>query len=270
MNDSPPILRPIPRRTFELTPASSESSAPPTPVRDTSDPSHLDPRSNEDFPPSRTRSILNLTASTLVGIYSPSSGGPSRDEHPTPWGTGAQTPARRRSPDELRVPAIGAYEHPPKIQSHHHLGFRNFFLPLALRTVLLFAFGAAYGIIITHLHDDQRLAPIKVEGIDRYSWRYLIFWGVAGVGLGSLLPWVDILWDETLGHNGDSDMKSSAQELSRSGATDSEEDDHPVLRRGSGLGADWNPVVRSIGAFVGIAFAIVSSPMMLEGYRNTG
>ena len=80
---------------------------------------------------------------------------------------------------------------------------------------------------------------------------------------------MDILWEETIGHNGDSDMKSSGQELSRSGATDNE-DDHPVLRRGSGLGADWNPVVRSIGAFVGIAFAIVSSPIMLEGYGNTG
>lgn len=101
---------------------------------------------------------------------------------------------------------------------------------------------------------------MKVEGFDRSSWRYLIFWGIAGVGLGSLLPWVDILWDETLGQNAGSDMKSSTQGLSRSGGTDSDDDDQPASRSGSGLAADWNPVVRSIGAFVGIAFAIVSSP----------
>ena len=101
---------------------------------------------------------------------------------------------------------------------------------------------------------------MKVEGIDRYSWRYLIFWGVAGVGLGRLLPWVDILWDETLGHNGDSNLKSSMQGLSRSGGTGSDDEDQLALQSGSGLAADWNPVVRSIGAFVGIAFAIVSSP----------
>ena len=127
-----------------------------------------------------------------------------------------------------------------------------------LRALLLFAFGAAYGIIISHLHDNHQLAPVKVEGIDQYSWRYLVFWGVAGVGLGSLLPWVDILWDETLGHDGGSNVKSSMPGLSRSGGTGSDDDDESALQSGSGMAADWNPVVRSIGAFVGIAFAIVS------------
>ena len=32
----------------------------------------------------------------------------------------------------------------------------------------------------------------------------------------------------------------------------------------NGLGADWNPVVRSVGAFVGISFAIVSILTLLN------
>ncbi|SLM36925.1 Insulin-induced protein family [Lasallia pustulata] len=260
MNDDLPILRPIPRRKFEPTPTSTQSSSPPTLVRETSDLSYLDLRSNEDTPPSRTRSILNLTASTLVGIYSPSSGGVSREDHPTPWGTGAQTPARRRSIDESQPPVIGTYAHLQQHRPQHHLGFRNFFVPLALRTLVLFAFGAAYGVMISHLHDKQQLAPVKVEGIDRYTWRYLIIWGVVGVGLGSLLPWVDILWNETLGHDGGSDMTSTMQGPSRSGETGSDGDDQSALQSRSGLAADWNPAVRSIGALVGIAFAIVSPP----------
>ena len=114
--------------------------------------------------------------------------------------------------------------------------------------------------MISHLHDEQQLAPVKVEGIDRYTRRYLIIWGVVGVGLGSLLPWVDILWNETLGHDGGSNMKSTMQGPSRSGETGSDGDDQSALQSRSGLAADWNPAVRSIGALVGIAFAIVSPP----------
>lgn len=54
-------------------------------------------------------------------------------------------------------------------------------------------------------------------------------------------------------------MKSSTQGLFNSSGADGDDDDQPASRSGSGLAADWNPVVRSIGAFVGIAFAIVSS-----------
>lgn len=125
--------------------------------------------------------------------------------------------------------------------SHQTLGFRNYIIPLVNKICLLFAFGVAYGIIITHLHDDQRLAPVQVEGISRNDWRYYIFWGIAGVGLGSLLPWIDFHWNE----NPDS-------------AIESDELDEKRPQVGSALAADWNPVVRSVGAFVGIAFAIVS------------
>ena len=250
----------MPRRPFELTPASTEPSEPASPAPDPSDPNYLDSKANGNAPPSRTRSILNLTSSTLFGIYSQTPYDPSRNEGSTPWGTGAQTPIHRSSIDESR-PFAGARVDRPRLTrlpSQVHPGHHNIFLALALRTILLFVSGVAYGVIITHLHDDQRLAPVKVTGIKRNSWAYLIYWGVAGVALGSLLPWVDVLWEETLGTAQGVSMTRSMDEGSMSSGTSSEKDGRQSSRTGSGMGADWNPVVRSIGAFVGIAFAIVS------------
>ena len=116
----------------------------------------------------------------------------------------------------------------------------------------------AYGVIITHLHDDQRLAPVQMEGIDRSDWRYNIFWGIAGVLLGSLLPWVDVFWQEAWGtKKSHAEGDIVAYDSKTAPDTDGTNERLPS-RSGSSLGADWNPAVRSIGAFVGIAFAIVS------------
>ena len=134
---------------------------------------------------------------------------------------------------------------------------REVLLHTILRTALLFAFGTAYGLMVTHLHDNQNLVPIKVGGVDRYSWRYLTFWGIAGVVLGSLLPWVDVVWRNVLGspHSGASVI--ILNERPKTEDIDNERNEKTGSSLESGLGADWNPVVRSIGAFIGIAFAIV-------------
>jgi hypothetical protein len=110
--------------------------------------------------------------------------------------------------------------------------------------------GMLYGLLVRHLHDDRQLAPFQVEGILKPSndWKYLVFWGVSGVALGSLLPWVDGLWAENFENVAESRQRSQSPEVHEVEELDS-----------SGLfGADWTPVVRSVGAFVGIAFAIVS------------
>ena len=156
---------------------------------------------------------------------------------------------------------IGAFERPQQreVPAHHQPQPKliDTLLATIFRSVLLFVFGMAYGMIVTHLHDEQGLAPVKVEGIRRDTWRYLLFWGVAGVALGRLLPWVDVLWEEALaaGQEGGSG-ESSGETLKTNGSADNKSE---RLRASSesGLGADWNPIVRSIGAFVGIAFAIV-------------
>jgi len=107
--------------------------------------------------------------------------------------------------------------------------------------------------LVRHLHDDQQLAPFQVEGIIKPSndWRYLVFWGVAGVALGSLLPWVDTLFSPA--------PKEAVEEYGNKGTSSPKKIVGPdeELDSNSVLGADWTPVVRSVGGFVGIAYAIV-------------
>ena len=268
--DNSNLLHPKPRRHYDLTPTSSNSSPPDSPSGQPSDFSRLE--AENDNLVSRNRSILNLTSSTLFGIYTPAASGygSKGEEPPTPWGNGSQTPGRG-SLEDTKPPTIGACARHKELQrrlsyqqshqqSHqHHSKFWTTFVPLGERIILLFCFGVAYGVLISHVHDSQQVAPVQLEGVRHSSWKYLIGWGGVGVILGGLLPWVDVLWEEVLGNNKDvfaSQIK--AEDLRRPSTAGGDGDERPASRAGSGLGADWNPVVRSIGAFVGIAFAIVS------------
>lgn len=262
------LLHPQPRRHYDLTPPSTNSSpsSPTTPSRDfsrqASDTSRMeaDPLLEREISNNRNRSILNLTSSTLFGIYTPFASGveTSRDQPSTPWGNGSQTP--RYSIDDNKPPAIGPYKRPQPQRAHSHQPHQSFWeyiLPIGLRTILLFSFGVAYGIIVSHLHDHQQVAPVQLEGIEQSSWGYLLAWGGVGVLLGGLLPWIDVLWEEVSGK--DKEVFASKPQDSRPADMSEDQDPRPPSRSGSGLGADWNPVVRSIGAFIGIAFAIVSN-----------
>ena len=260
--DTTTVLHPRPRRHYELTPTSTNStpSSPTTPSRDLPQQSGESSRMDGDFMSASTsRSILNLTSSTLFGIYTPSSSSidTNRDQPSTPWGISSPTP--RHSIDELKPPVLGPFLHPRQQTPHSHQPHQTFveyILPLGFRTILLFSFGVAYGAIISHLHDHQQMAPVQLEGVEQSSWVYLMAWGCVGVLLGGLLPWIDVLWEEVSGR--DKEVVASKSPDPR--ATDVSEDHVPrsAMRSGSGLGTEWNPVVRSVGAFIGIAFAIVS------------
>lgn len=328
-SSQPQILRPLPRRPFELnlTPATSSSSASSQPSpnpnnagrTDASYPplsAQLDARLNtrsstpagldaaDDSDVKRSRSILNLTASTLFGIYQPTAGGgaggDNGSEPPTPWGTGAETPAyiggggsssELREWEQLRLAGLGsrnaANPAPPSYQTRSVSGAGrgavvvsssgagaaastdsrrgsfvegaaeksgNKVLGLVARVVALFGFGVVYGVIISHLHDNRHIAPVRVEGIDRGHWGYLVFWGLAGVALGSALPWVDLFWEGrkaaaiagAKGKDGKRRLKGQVPSVVGTRSRD-------------GASQEWNDVVRSVGAFVGIAFAIVSA-----------
>lgn len=64
MADKPAILQPRPRRVFDLTPASNESSESPTPAEPANS-DLLNPKEAASSSVSRTASIMNLTSSTL-------------------------------------------------------------------------------------------------------------------------------------------------------------------------------------------------------------
>ncbi|KAI4133487.1 MAG: hypothetical protein LQ338_000223 [Usnochroma carphineum] len=251
------LLRPTPRRNFDFTPSSTN---PPTPAPEPQNAldSEQDNNGNGLKCSDRNRSILNLTSSTLFGIYAPSDS--PKDGSLTPWATGFETPGPSpKSIDDQKPPVIGAYDKPQmhRRPSQPHITVRKYYLPLILRTILLFFFGVAYGSIVTHLHDNQRIVPVKVEGIDRYTWQYLAFWGIAGVLLGRLLPWIDVFWERTLGREEHFTEHSSDSEDTGPQEESQDEEERPSRAIEGVLGADWTPVVRSIGAFVGIAFAIV-------------
>ena len=187
-------------------------------------------------------------------------------EPSTPYGNGAQTPGGGYL-DDRKPPVIGPYMNIPldrvadlNPQSHQQTSPGGRLVPFSKRILLLFLFGMAYGVIITQLRDSEELVPAQVElkGMKRHSWRYLVVWGSIGVLLGALLPWVDFLWEEVIGNSIHVFPTKAPLErpVSPTGGVNNKEI-MQVTGFGSGLGADWNPVVRSIGAFIGIAFAIV-------------
>jgi hypothetical protein len=264
---------------------------------------------------SRAQSIINLTASTLFGIFAPttSEGGKGRsysvsssvggglsglggfEDTGTPWGTGAQTPTRRPDVDDstyelmrdrssqLRRRGQGA-KHGGRRRSSLAAGpgakgtppsTAELAIALTMRAALLFLLGMGYGALVTRLRTAERLdlaaGPSSGDGrgVDRYEggWRYMALWGAAGVALGALLPWFDGVWEDAFGAeddagNGHDDIGHDADVDGRDAVGSS--GDGGALRAAAGkvpsFGTDWALVVRSVGAFVGIVFAIVSSP----------
>lgn len=249
MVDSPRILRPRPRRMFDVTPASNESSEPVTPA-EASNPDLLNPNPQDgesnSTSVSRTGSILNLTSSTLYGIYKPTAFDSFRDES-SPWGTEAHTPASEYPPEPSQGAAVKTATEPRQFalrrtRSRLSQGmFRGVILPQAMSSALLFGFGIVYGVITINLHDNHWITPVKLENVHYYdSWQYLGFWGLAGIALGNVLPWLDSCRDREL---------EEADKSKRARNEDTDEERTP----------SWVAVARSVGAFVGIAFAMVSS-----------
>lgn len=267
-DDGPQIVRPIPRRPFNVnftraTPPEDPSS--PELPNDASFGSRLLSAAWEklgDTPGagastiSRPPSMMNLTSSTLYGIYSPTAAKGDRgfaepQDGETPWGTGAQTPIKRPSVDEA------TYE---LMRDRHMKRRRSSFkaeasantetsrLSLVLRTSLLFVLGLGYGALVTRFQAEQNLAGGIID--PEYNMTYLAFWGVSGVFLGSLLPWVDTFWEDAFGSAENDEAEASGEEEEEGRAT--------------ATASDWTLVMRAIGAFVGIVFAIVSFTLVIS------
>lgn len=237
MSEEPRIVQPRPRRTFNFTPESSEAPTPAEPAN----PDFLSPKDAESSNMSRNGSIMNLTSSTLFGIYSPTAfdNASSRDES-SPWGTEAHTPGAEHPRPEFKMDGPDRFTLERTRSRLSHGLFRGVILPRALRGALLFAFGIVYGVITVHLHENHWITPVKLENLHYYeSWQYLGFWGLTGVTMGNVLPWLDVLSEGTV-------LDTFKKTKQTRGARD-REDRTPT----------WVAAVRSVGAFVGIAFALV-------------
>ncbi|KAF1945430.1 hypothetical protein EJ02DRAFT_419421 [Clathrospora elynae] len=279
--------RPIPRRNFESQPYNDSADSPTHDFTVSTPPSTNESRRSSDFlaqlnarllrtynsrnddaeeqergPPSRNKSLLNMTSSTLSGIYDEEGSGTAGEQSTveTPWGTGAETPAHSAMgfhvwepgmgiPDAgismkkqaRRGPAMGKAEgmrksHTAKLPRQ---GVWKYAVILG-KLGALYLFGVVYGVIVSHLHETRQLSAVHVEGVNRRSQVYLASWGLFGVALGSLLPCVDLVWDAQM-------MESHTHEQG------TEKHDSPISEQ-------INDVVRSVAAFVGIAFAIRRLP----------
>lgn len=290
--DGPPLLRPIPRRPFVF---DLKCSTPPrslTPPQDDESDSEEQRReeaiqlarfrreliksgllgsrpSPPDSPPALTQSLstANLNSSTLAGIYDCEdqddvfNGVQDDEELHTPWGTGAETPVKRRESisqatyelmrDRSNLPrrrlSYKPAEATPVKQPVTPAGAA---VSLASRAVVLFVLGAGYGVLVTHLHQESQLLQLT-EGsnsiIPRYNGSYLALWGfgLTGVALGALQPWFDGLWDGLFGSEDEQVVVEPAEPLS----------DVP---KATASETDWALVMRAVGVFVGVAFAVVS------------
>lgn len=246
---NPPLLRPIPRRPFGLnltgpTPPSEDSNpSTPAPPDLATTPQLLNPHVSASGTISRSQSSLNLTSSALFGIFGALSSNrddPFRDD-PDDGPTGAQTPVRRPDLDEKTYALLR--ERSRALRDGLRAGEASpsgagVVLSLCARTGLLFLLGMGYGALVARLRGARSLS-FDEAAADALRWGYLAGWGVSGVALGALLPWFDGVWQTTFGGEG-----KAVKEEKKAGAT----------------GTDWSHVVRSIGAFVGIVFALVWNP----------
>lgn len=257
MSDEPlHIRRPIPRRPFEigvLSPTPPDTDSPPQSPRlytddeDRAGQTYLDPQAfNRPVDSSsRADSYRVLTSSTLSGIYSPNVSGYPASEAAEEDVSGTPVPEildesiyklvrdrssvlrRRRSSALSGRSGQGMLSASP--------------LSLTWRTGLLFLLGMGYGALLSRLSNEQKWASFPVDGIlsPGYDGRYLAAWGLCGVVLGSLLPWFDGKWEQAFERTDDDDFEEAVKDE-------------------EGPGTDWALVVRGIGAFAGIVFAIVS------------
>lgn len=153
-------------------------------------------------------------------------------------------------------------------------------LRLAPRALLLSALGVLYGVLVARVLD--RFRPIMgAPTTSTYDWRYMAFWGVSGVVLGGLLPWFDGVWEGAFGGGSGGDgrlhdegavvVEQPQQRRQRrrpgrrsvggglSGKGQQQQQQQEGVGEGAAVpGPDWSLAVRGIGAFAGIAFAIVS------------
>ncbi|KAI1102649.1 insulin-induced protein-domain-containing protein [Jackrogersella minutella] len=285
-DSGPPLLRPVPRRPFEFsyrepTPPEDDASIPTQ-----NDPGHnltlnletlnsrlLNPKDNSSAAPesaslSRAQSGVDIAGSTLMGIYSQANYGKDKlnylgvDEPTTPWGTGSETPGKglridspnyeiqkERAQPRRRRSSLHPITRPQRLSASR----RAFYL--GSRGLLLFSLGVLYGILATQLRNRQRVVDaFQMDGVLKgtdgsYNWLDMAFWGMSAIVMGSLLPWLDGIWEQTFGRE-DVAVESAADHTAGQDCVTEEPTSF----------TDWPLAVRGVGAFIGIAFAIRRLP----------
>lgn len=196
---------------------------------------------------------MNLTSSTLMGIYEPSNYDNDKytpgTELNSPWETGAQTPGRVLGMDESVYSTQRDHTYPARRRSSVHIAPLSTTASLfysSLRALLLLGLGVLYGIGVATVRGSRSPAAFGMEHTSgsNYGWGYMAFWGASGLVLGCLLPYVDGIWEDYFG------IGSSGHAMGTEGG---------VIKNVRPK-TDWALAVRGIGIFIGIAYAIRKLP----------
>ncbi|KAF4123198.1 Insulin-induced protein (INSIG) [Geosmithia morbida] len=280
-DNAPPLIRPIPRRPFNRS-GSNDDDVDGSPSL-----------AGADI--SRPPSTRNLTASTLSGIFSPATPGADEDGDRTfdvavTVTPGTRTPLRRPSIDDVTYELMKRRSHPQRGRAYSTVtvdadrvgrsrhprsggggggsGGGVSAASLAVRCGLLFTLGLGFGVVLARFEKgagsaaDAGAAAAAADKVD-HARRNLVFWGVSGVVLGGAMPTFDRIWAATLGasvadgkrHDGSSAVVDGDDD------DDDDDDDGDQKDRGAlaGVGGrttDLAMILRPIGVFMGIVFAI--------------
>lgn len=267
-NDGPEITKPIPRRNFTLGDSFDQDESNTngsTLFTPDMKPSNNDADTLPIDKDKRSQSYKNLTKSALFGIYGsaydsiPPTPGITRDPSLANLADfqnsdGSSLPSQRSRP----LSSIS------RQKRRQRPGTPKYYALLLVRLGLLFVSGAAYGFLVASLHDSGRVVPVNLD-LDRYRPFYITIWGLAGVGMGTLLPWIDDIYEEYMF---ESAAAEEQERLKRNGGISPSHDyigsrTNDLYKQKETTEPSWNPMVRSVGTFIGIAYAIVSFPMTL-------
>ncbi|KAK7969157.1 hypothetical protein PG988_008230 [Apiospora saccharicola] len=290
-HDGPPILRPIPRRPFNVNftaPQNEELSPPPSPhPRSTPAMLNLDfinskllnarlhsvVRGDDSYATgsgsgtiTRAQSVKNLTSSTLFGIYSPSTTGiATQDEPSTPWGLESPTVpplsaedlayALQKNPAHIHMGRRRSSAHaPPPLRKPLSRPLMAFHL--ALRATLLFGLGILYGALVARFQDRRKYATSQMEEAmaqQPLATTYDVrYMAFWGVS-GVVLGGLLPLFDGLW-----EDMCGRDSAVEDDDLIDQTRDGE-IVSKGTTSSTDWALAARGIGAFIGIVYAIRKS-----------
>lgn len=133
----------------------------------------------------------------------------------------SNAPSRRPSTSDLQS-GNGPTDEPSKTAAN---GRPISAVSLATSIATLFGFGVAYGQLSRHLHDNHQVTSYTLD-IDQTG-AFSLLWGSQGIVLGFLFPLFDWIYPEK----------------------------NRKWSRGKG-GADWSSIIRSVAAFMGVAYGI--------------
>jgi len=196
---------------------------------------------------------MNLTTSALFGIYGPQ-GLEDKSEPNSVVGTprlrpgnGSLSSPRTPSSGSNRIPNLVKRGDEDQTTTKKRNVQKSWSEGGLKRGIPCGVAGMVYGLIIAWLRGKTRLQPITLQGPQEIDLGYVISWGVLGTIWGYLMSEFDRWWDNY--YNTKSERRDDKKRKRRGSRV--------TLFKDQDWRLQWNDIVRCLGAYVGLSFAIV-------------